>query len=69
VWRLWVIVGWFVFLLVWNLPAGLSAISGVDMPRLCLAVLEAIPTPTSILLSIAVIVLALTVNFQPRSPY
>jgi len=69
VWRWWLIAGWFVGLLVWNLPPGLTVTSISDQPRLFLAVLGTIPTPTSILLSVAVVVLALTVNFEPRAPY
>ena len=68
-WRVWLIAAWFIGLVVWNLPPGWSATSDNDMLRLSMAVLDTIVTPSTILLSIAVIVLILTVNFQLRSPY
>lgn len=66
VWRLWVIVAWFVLLFAFNLPPGWALSSDSDKARLFMAILDTIKTPTNMLLSIAVIVLILKVKFQPN---
>jgi hypothetical protein len=49
------IVAWFVGLFVWNLPPGWTMTVDADKPRLLAAILGSIATPSTILLSIAVI--------------
>jgi hypothetical protein len=67
--RCWLIVGWFVAVIIWSLPPGFAVSSEADKPRLFLAALSASTTPTTIMVSIAVIVLILTVKLEPRMPY
>lgn len=69
VWRLWLVVAWFVFLFVWSVPPGLWTTCDADKPRLLVAILGTVLSPTSILVSAAVIVFILTVRLEPRSPY
>jgi len=68
-WRLWLIVAWFVSVILWSLPPGWTVGAEIDRPRLLMAALGAMATPTTITLTIAVIVLILTVNLQPRAPF
>ena len=69
-WRLWLIVAWFVALFAWYLsPAWAVGSDLSDVPRLLLIALRRLATPGSILLSIAVIVLVFMVNFKNRPQF
>jgi hypothetical protein len=59
------VVGWFVLLIGWNLPPGWSAVADGDKPRLFMAVLHGMATPTSILVSVGVVALILFVKVDP----
>ena len=68
-WRLWLVVVWFFLLVLWSLPPGWFATSNSDKPRLFVAGLGTMATPTVLLLTVAVIIVIFTVNFRFRSPY
>lgn len=59
------VAGWFVLLIGWNLPPGWSAVADGDKPRLFMAVLRDMATPTCILVSVGVVALILFVKVDP----
>jgi hypothetical protein len=59
------VVLWFVLLIGWNLPAGWSVASDADRPRLFMAVLHNMATPTCIMVSVGVVALILFVKVDP----
>jgi len=59
------VVAWFVLLIGWNLPPGWSVAIDGDKPRLFMAVLHGMTTPTSILVSVGVVALILFVKVDP----
>lgn len=67
--RLWLVLVWFLVLVLWSLPPGWSATSNSDKPRLFIAALGTMETPTIFLLTVAVIILIFTVRFRFRAPY
>jgi len=67
--RLWLILAWFFLLVLWSLPPGWFAISNSDKPRLLLASIGTMATPTVFLLTAAVVFLIFTVTFKYRSHF
>jgi len=64
--RLWLILVWFVLLVLWSLPPGWFATANSDKPRLLLASVGTLATPTVFLLTAAVIFLIFAVTFKYR---
>lgn len=67
--RCWLVVAWFVSVVIWSLPPGWSVSCEADKPRLFMAALGAIATPTTMMVTAAVVVLILTVKLEPRAPF
>ena len=59
------VVIWFVALVIWNVPSAWSVVTDAEKPRVFLAALAGLATPSEILLSLAAIVLISVVNIDP----